>query len=979
MRKQLTLAFLFLAFTTFFISSYLHAQQEQELKGEKIQSAKTSIISFSTLSRLPQSPDDFQARGLATVNKLKVEEADPNGNRIAPNRTGANYRTMIASPTPSQNYIGLPDGVAVGTGTSMIPPDTHGAVGLDKVMVTLNNNVSILNKANGATISTVSLNSFWSSTGATGVFDPKMAYDPINDRWIFVAVSNSSSVNSSIVVGVSQTNNPSGSWTLNRYIVGYNNASSQAIWADFPCIGFNKNWIAVSVNMFNAVTGGGASQGKMLVIDYPALRSGTSTATVFSVTESGNFCMSPAITYSPYQDTLFAVGHIGSAGATYALHKITGSTAAPFMSLGSLKTNSLGGWTQPGSDILPQAPEPGPGTGTGTAKINSTDAFVRSNSVYRNGFIYYTQAIGLPAGGTIARTAVQWTKINTAGNFVEGGRVDDPTATATSGKWYNYPSIDVNLFGDVLLGFSQFAANQPPSAGYVFRSRNDAEGTMRDPFIYKTGQGHYHKKFGSTRNRWGDYSITQVDPADQYNLWTLEEYSSTPVGSGDGSGRWGTWWAKVTPPDAPGLVFQSLKSGNWNSNSSWQSSTGGNNWIASTATPSQSSYGNNILNGHTITVNANLSTDQTVVQAGGSLVINSGQTLTLNDGPEDDLYNFGTTTVNGNLANNGTVAGTGTFKGSGTITTASFINKGSIAPGNSTSMLTITGNYVQAATGTLTIELGGATAGTQYDRLNVSGTATLNGTLNVSFINGFTPTIGQSFTILDAAFLSGTFTTLNLPASPFPYVWATNYDAATGNVVLTVTNVLPVRLLTFSAQIRNADVVLNWKTATEENHDRFEIERSIDGVRFEQIGSINALPASNSVKNYNHSDDLAVTQFQSAGKLYYRLKIVGVNSDVAYSLVVPVSFKGRKTFSVSAQPNPFTNQLLLNIYLSQDGDIKIKMFDALGKLVKLFNAEMGRGFNSIYLGDFETYKSGTYLLQVQNGNQLINHQLMKIK
>jgi len=39
----------------------------------------------------------------------------------------------------------------------------------------------------------------------------------------------------------------------------------------------------------------------------------------------------------------------------------------------------------------------------------------------------------------------------------------------------------------------------------------------------------------------------------------------------------------------------------------------------------------------------------------------------------------------------------------------------------------------------LNIELGGTTAGTQYDRLRVSGTATLASALNVTLANGFTP------------------------------------------------------------------------------------------------------------------------------------------------------------------------------------------------------------------------------------------------
>ena len=89
----------------------------------------------------------------------------------------------------------------------------------------------------------------------------------------------------------------------------------------------------------------------------------------------------------------------------------------------------------------------------------------------------------------------------------------------------------------------------------MFRYGSDAAGTMRDPLIYKAGEGMYWKTFNcgnpAAENRWGDYSATMVDPVDDTSLWTLQEYSQ-PEGSvfaatGCNSGVWGTWWAKVVP------------------------------------------------------------------------------------------------------------------------------------------------------------------------------------------------------------------------------------------------------------------------------------------------------------------------------------------------------------------------------------------------------------------------------------------------
>jgi hypothetical protein len=82
------------------------------------------------------------------------------------------------------------------------------------------------------------------------------------------------------------------------------------------------------------------------------------------------------------------------------------------------------------------------------------------------------------------------------------------------------------------------------------------------------------------------------------------------------------------------------------------------------------------------------------------------------------------------------------------------------APG----IFTITGNYAQTTsvgTGTLNIDLAGTTAGTGYDQLNISGSATLAGTLNINLAPGYIPNVGDSFTILTFASSTGGFSTIN--------------------------------------------------------------------------------------------------------------------------------------------------------------------------------------------------------------------------
>ena len=121
----------------------------------------------------------------------------------------------------------------------------------------------------------------------------------------------------------------------------------------------------------------------------------------------------------------------------------------------------------------------------------------------------------------------------------------------------------------------------------------------------------------------------------------------------------------------------------------------------------------------------------------------------------------GSTTVNGTLGpaggltlNGGTLNGAGTIQGDVT-------NAGQLTPGNKPGILTITGNYTQTSAGVLNIAIGGTTAGTGFDQLRVQGSADLNGTLNITLINGFGPAFGQTFPILNFAGSTGNFSTVN--------------------------------------------------------------------------------------------------------------------------------------------------------------------------------------------------------------------------
>ncbi|MAT68685.1 MAG: hypothetical protein CMJ58_04105 [Planctomycetaceae bacterium] len=128
-----------------------------------------------------------------------------------------------------------------------------------------------------------------------------------------------------------------------------------------------------------------------------------------------------------------------------------------------------------------------------------------------------------------------------------------------------------------------------------------------------------------------------------------------------------------------------------------------------------------------------------------------------------DFQHHGTVNAEGgHVRFEGDVAGSGNFTGAGTVTMA-----GSYAPGAGPRAIGFGGDLSLTTANAFFIELGGTTPGSQYDQLSVAGTASLGGTLSVSFVDLgsglFEPAVGDEFEIISAAAVSGGFSTLALP------------------------------------------------------------------------------------------------------------------------------------------------------------------------------------------------------------------------
>jgi hypothetical protein len=888
----------------------------------------------------------------------------------------------VASPNPTVNYEAAPD-EAMGGGTSgtyTIPPDTYGAVGLDKVFTTLNNNYRIHNKSTGASLSLVSAQVFWNSLGAdaSGVFDPRVIYDPYNNRWIIVAVSNGGSSSSRIIVGISENHNPQGNFTL--YAFNPVTGSGQPKWADFPMVGFNKNWIAISVNLFT-VSSNMYVEGRMLVIDYPAIRSGTATSTLFTgiAAADGGFCMHPATTCSSTENTLYLVSHISSAGATYKLSSITGTPATPVLNIGTTQTRPGGGWAQAGGNTLPQqCLSSCPGT---LVFADPGDQFNRGNVVFRNGYVWHTQTIQSSAAPV--HTMVQWTKLDAAsGVFSDGGRIEDVTATSSNGgRWYGHPSVAVNSGNHALVGFAKGESDGFIGGGYAMRLSGDLAGTMQDPVIYKDGEDYYHKDFGGGRNRWGDYSHTVVDPLNDATFWTIQEYAKPRAAPsiGGSTSKWGTWWAKVDPEGC----LSGVVSGNWNTVATW--GCGG--------VPTSNMHVN-ILSGHNVTLDVDPLAASITVMEGGTLTVNSNRNLSCK------LIVYGTVNITGgklSLGNNDIFLG-GNAVVTGASSTSYFITNGTgrvskIIPGGGSFIFPLSPN--SSSYNPLTIALNGGdpeemfsvrvepginpTTGTALNDNNcVQRTWQISeltpGSNNATLTFQWSPAEhGSGFSVASApyAFRHNGVTyvlaqNLTLPASSGGFY--TSSTAGTVNSfspwIINKASTLPVNLNYFTGIKLADDHQLNWKVSCSGANATFELQRSASNKNFTAIANIQADYA-RCLQPFSFLDHTPLT-----GRNFYRLKIIDESGKINYSSVVLLLNSKSGIEILSLQPNPVNSAAVLNLSVASRETVELGISDQKGSIVMQKQYTLNAGSHQLAL-NLSSLAPGGYVLRLVSSGSVV--------
>ncbi len=559
---------------------------------------------------------------------------------------------------------------------------------------------------------------------------------------------------------------------------------------------FNIENSATVVMAANSAITGTSTDG--LTISFGAtLDTSAGTSTVSNGTMSGGTIATGASGRLDFGSGAFAInagsvtgtGTIGVIGATLTVNATITfpnliQSGGTLTGTGALTVNG-GTWTG------------GTMTGTGSTTVGTGASFgiaagsgkTLARNLSNNGTVGMTDGFAL-SGTAIAANGGTGTWNDTAAAVM--------TCAACTGKFHNLGSY--NKSGTLTSHSVRFDNDGTLTIGVGAPGlRFLAGGTHNGDFITNTGSVDFGgtQTFNATSDTTGGGFVSYLDNTVHQGTLVISSTAPTSgVSLNNGSNvTFNTASAVQTPRiiitgDLDGTSAVTLTGP---TTSIWQGGTIGGTGpftIGSGATLSVESA-TGILDGRTITNNGTLSVTRSIAAGlgGGSIINTSGfraqPTANITIGPAftnqglaqfqafDTAFNGGYTQTAGSTQ---LIGGTfsspltvnidgGTVTGNGTIS-ANVSNDGTFAPGASAGTITIAGNFTQSNTGVINSEIGGTAPGTGYDQLVVTGAATLDGTMNVTFINAFTPADANVFDLVTWASHTGAFATVNLP--PFP-------------------------------------------------------------------------------------------------------------------------------------------------------------------------------------------------------------------
>lgn len=485
----------------------------------------------STLTVFPQINETFSRRPISPANpKIQLREGLRNSLRVNGDvRRGRPIR-------PGAKFPGV-------GATGWTPPDVNLAVGPNHIVQVVNTSIAFFNKNTGQKTFQQDLGrfGFFSSVSPTDfVFDPKCVYDQINNRFIVIILEQDQrTLQSKILLAVSDDNDPNGTWYRYR-LEGRITVEDNPLWIDYPGLGYNKDAIIVTGNMF-PFNEGNVVSGFFVIPKQPLLTGQAVTPTPFF--DATTFTVQVGNTMDRNLDRIFMMAAQDSSNIRiFAAQNLTGTPEIRFTNV-QVPPYSLAG----------DSAQSRGGARLDTLATRILNAKVRDNKIWG--------AHGVMISSSDRRAKLRWYEVDlrnwpTSGSplLTQSGDVTPP-----AGQYYYMPAIAVNRNQDVSMIFTRSSREISADLMIVSRRRTDALGTMSNLTQLASSPGVYPASF----NRWGDYFGCVVDPSDDLRFWGSGQvinagfqwgtqiFSWNVGGAGDGG-------TPINPIDAQTLPDQGL-------------------------------------------------------------------------------------------------------------------------------------------------------------------------------------------------------------------------------------------------------------------------------------------------------------------------------------------------------------------------------------------------------------------------------------
>ncbi len=169
---------------------------------------------------------------------------------------------------------------------------------------------------------------------------------------------------------------------------------------------------------------------------------------------------------------------------------------------------------------------------------------------------------------------------------------------------------------------------------------------------------------------------------------------------------------------------------------------------------------------------------------------------------------------------------------------------------------------------------------------------------------------------------------------------------------------LPIQLISFSATPTDEkQILLEWQTASEINNDYFTIERSVNGLDWQELRKIHGAENSSSTLSYEVYDENPY-----AGISFYRLKQTDVNGQFSYSEIRDVTIDRFENSQIEIYPNPTNNDI--NIEGNHSELKQLKIYNVLGHDVTALTKQIS-GSDSKLIIDLSSLNAGMYYIKTK--------------